>query len=101
MIAKKLLVAGIVGTAMMFAANSKTATAAPPHVRVVARPVVGAYWGRPYYYASPTVYVPPTPVVSTVYDCGPYWNTGVYVRRRASASASDDGNWPRAVPSAR
>lgn len=79
MIAKKLLVAGIVGTAMMFAANSKTATAAPPHVRVVARPVVGAYWGRPYYYSSPTVYVPPTPVVSTVYDCGPYWNTGVYV----------------------
>jgi|GEM_PF-6738016 hypothetical protein len=80
MIAKKLLVAGIVGTAMMFTANAKTATAAPPHVRVVGRPVVvGGYWNRPYYYSYPTVYVPPTPVVSTVYDCGPYWNTGVYV----------------------
>jgi len=78
---KKLLVAGIVGTVMLFTANSQTATAGGPHVRVVARPVVGAYWGRPYYYYStyPTVYVPPTPVVPTVYDCGPYWSNGVYV----------------------
>ncbi len=81
MIAKKLLVAGVVGTAMLLTATSKTATAAPPHVHVVGRPVVGAYWGRPYsyYYSYPTVYVPPAPVVSTVYDCGPYWNSGVYV----------------------
>jgi hypothetical protein len=80
---KKLLVAGIVGTVMMFTANSKTATAAGPHVHVVARPLAGAYWGRPYY-TYPTVYVAPapvitTPVVSTAYDCGPYWSSGVYV----------------------
>ncbi len=78
--AKKLLVAGIVGTVMMFTANSKTATAAPPHVHVVGRPVVGAYWGTPYYYNTyPSVYVASTPVVPTVYDYSPYWNTGVYV----------------------
>jgi hypothetical protein len=83
MIAKKLLVAGIVGTAMMFTANAKTATAAP-HVRVVARPVVGGYWGRPYYYSYPTVYVPPAPVVETpvvttpAYACG-YWSNGVWI----------------------
>jgi hypothetical protein len=84
MITKKLLVAAIVGTAMLFTANSKTATAAPPHVRVVGRPVVGGYWGGSYYYTYPTVYAPAapvvtTPVVSTVYDCGPYWSGGVYV----------------------
>jgi hypothetical protein len=79
---KKLLVAGIVGTVMIFTANSKTATAAPPHGHVVGRPVVGGYWGRPYY-GYPTVYasapIVTTPVVSSVYDCGPYWNGGVYV----------------------
>jgi hypothetical protein len=84
MIAKKLLVAGIVGTVMMFTANSNTATAAPPHVRVVARPVVyGGYWHRPYYYTAPPVYVSTAPAVAPVvvpaYDCSPYWNTGVYV----------------------
>jgi hypothetical protein len=85
MTAKKLLVAAIVGTVMMFTANAKTATAGGPHVRVVARPVVGAYWGRPYYYSYygypsySTVYVPPAPVVPTVYDYSPYWNSGVYV----------------------
>jgi hypothetical protein len=86
MSAKKLLVAGIVGTVMMFAANSKTATAAPPHVRVVARPTYyGAYWNRPYYYnnyAYSTVYVPSTPVVETVVpvcDYSPYWRNGAYV----------------------
>ena len=92
MIAKKLLVAGIVGTAMMFTANVKTATAGP-HVRVVARPVFGGYWGRPYYTYS-TVYVPPAPVVETpivttpvvttpvvttpAYACG-YWSNGVWI----------------------
>jgi hypothetical protein len=81
---KKLLVAAIVGTVMLFTANSQTATAGGPHVRVVARPYVGAYWGRPYYpyyyyNTYPTVYVPPTPVVTTpVYDCG-YWCNGVWV----------------------
>jgi hypothetical protein len=80
MSAKKLLVAGIVGTVMMFTANSKTATAAPRGgVRVVARPYYGAYWNRPYYYNYPSVYVSSAPVVPTVYDCSPYWNTGVYV----------------------
>jgi hypothetical protein len=81
MIAKKLLVAGIVGTVMMFAGTSKTANAAPPRARVVARPYFGgAYWDRPYYYTRPAVYVSTPPVVPTVYDyCSPYWNTGVYV----------------------
>jgi hypothetical protein len=80
MSAKKLLVAGIVGTVMLFAANTKTATAAPPHVRVVARPVVGGgYWTAPYYYSYPTVYAPAAPVAPAVYSYAPYWNTGVYV----------------------
>ncbi|HET6325325.1 MAG TPA: hypothetical protein VFG04_11670 [Planctomycetaceae bacterium] len=89
MIAKKLLVAGMVGTAMLFAATSNTASAAPPRVRVVARPGYygGAYWNRPYYYnnynyAYSTVYVPSTPVVETVApvcEYGPYWRNGVYV----------------------
>lgn len=78
MSAKKLLVAGIVGTVMLFTANTKTATAAPPHVRVVARPVVGGYWTNPYYYTYPSVYVSP-PVAPAVYGYTPYWNTGVYV----------------------
>ena len=78
MIAKKLLVAGIVGTVMMFTASSNTATAAPPHVRIVARPVVyGGYWHRPYYYVSTAPVV--APVIAPAYDCSPYWNTGVYV----------------------
>jgi hypothetical protein len=85
---KKLLVAGLVGTAMLFTANAKTATAGGPHVRAVARPYVGAYWGRPYYYYSyPTVYVPPAPVVETpvvetpvvTAPVGGYWCNGVWV----------------------
>jgi hypothetical protein len=84
MIAKKLLVAAVVGTAMLFTVNSKTATAAPPHVRVVARPYYGGYWNRPYYRTYPSVYVSSAPVVPSVYECSPYWsapywNTGVYV----------------------
>jgi hypothetical protein len=90
MSAKKLLVAGIVGTVMLFTANTQTATAGGPRVRVVARPYVGAYWGSPYYYTYPTVYVPPAPVVTTPVVttpvvstyCGPYWGSGVYVAPR-------------------
>jgi hypothetical protein len=90
MSAKKLLIAGIVATATLFAFNSNTATAGGPHVRVVGR--VGGYWGGPYYYpyyTYPTVYVPPapvveapivtTPVVTTpAYPCG-YWSNGVWI----------------------
>jgi len=91
MTAKKLLVAGIVGTLMLFTANTKAATAGGPHVHVVARPYVGGYWGGSYYYTYPTVYVPPAPVVTTpvvttpvvtTYNYGPYWGTGVYVAPR-------------------
>jgi hypothetical protein len=86
MIAKKLLVAAIVGTAMIFTANTQTAKADGPHVRVVARPVVRGYWGGSYYYpyTYPTVYAPPAPVVETpaVYGYSPYWTGGVYVAPR-------------------
>jgi len=81
--AKKLLVAGILGTIVTVTATAQSATAAVWHRPIYRHAYYGAYYHRPYYYGGYTVEVP-APVV---YDYttvaapapAPYYTTGVYV----------------------
>jgi hypothetical protein len=79
--AKKLLVAGILGTILTVTATTQVATAAVYRRPVYHRPVYGAYWNRPYYYGGYSVTVP-APVVydyAAVPAPAPYYSPGVYV----------------------
>jgi hypothetical protein len=82
--AKKLLVAGILGTIVTVTATTQVASAAVYRRPVYHRPYYGAYWNRPYYYGGYSVAVPAPVVydyaaVPAVPAPAPYCGTGVYV----------------------
>jgi hypothetical protein len=80
--AKKLVIAGILGTIVMLCAGTQKASADGYRRPVAYRPYYRTYWNRPYVYGYtypaytyPYAYTP----APAVYGYAPYCNTGVSV----------------------